>query len=101
MADLGRKYTCYSCHTKFYDLGKAVPLCPKCGADQRDADEAPVYTAPRSRSRAAVVEPPPPPVDDEETTPAATEGGEEGEEDFVAAEEDREEETDDDEEEEY
>ena len=49
MPDLGRKYTCYSCHTKFYDLGKPVPLCPKCGADQRDADEAPVYTAPRSR----------------------------------------------------
>ena len=49
MPDLGRKYTCYSCHTKFYDLGKPVPLCPKCGADQRDAEEAPVYTPTRSR----------------------------------------------------
>ena len=55
MPDLGRKYTCYSCHTKFYDLGKPEPLCPKCGADQRDADEAPVYTAPR---RSRVVEEP-------------------------------------------
>jgi uncharacterized protein (TIGR02300 family) len=57
--DLGRKYTCYSCHTKFYDLGKAVPICPKCGADQRDAEEAPVTTSSRGRgaSRAA-----PPPV---------------------------------------
>jgi hypothetical protein len=55
MPDLGKKYTCYSCHTKFYDLGKAVPLCPKCGADQRDAEEAPVVPASRSRSRAPVV----------------------------------------------
>jgi hypothetical protein len=55
MPDLGKKYTCYSCHTKFYDLGKAVPLCPKCGADQRDAEEAPAVPASRSRSRAAAV----------------------------------------------
>jgi len=57
MANLGHKYTCYSCHTKFYDLGKPVPTCPKCSADQRDAEEAPVYTAPRSR-RVVVVEEP-------------------------------------------
>jgi hypothetical protein len=47
MANLGRKYNCYSCHTKFYDMGKPAPTCPKCGADQREADEAPVYTSPR------------------------------------------------------
>jgi hypothetical protein len=56
MPELGKKYTCYSCHTKFYDLGKPVPLCPKCGADQRDADDAPSTPAPRSRAR-VVVEP--------------------------------------------
>ena len=55
MPELGKKYTCYSCHTKFYDLGKPIPLCPKCGADQRDAEEAPVVSTPRSRSRAPVV----------------------------------------------
>ena len=56
MPELGRKFNCYSCHTKFYDLGKAIPLCPKCGADQRDADEAPLITPSRSRaSRAAAV----------------------------------------------
>ncbi len=54
MPALGRKYTCYSCHTKFYDLGKPAPLCPKCGSDQREADEAPVVTSHRSR-RAPVV----------------------------------------------
>ena len=52
MPELGKKYTCYSCHTKFYDLGKAVPICPKCGADQRDAEDTPVATTSRSRSAA-------------------------------------------------
>ena len=94
MPELGKKYTCYSCHTKFYDLGKPVPLCPKCGADQRDADEAPVYTAPRSRR---VVEEPP---EEEEFTPAAgAETPDEEGEDFAPAEDDREEDTDDEEEE--
>ncbi|MDP9361052.1 MAG: FYDLN acid domain-containing protein [Acidobacteriota bacterium] len=55
MPDLGKKYTCYSCHTKFYDLGKPVPTCPKCGADQRDADEAPAAPTSRSRARVPVV----------------------------------------------
>ena len=76
MPELGKKYTCYSCHTKFYDLGKPVPLCPKCGADQRDADEAPVYTAPR---RGRVVEEPV--EEDEGFTPAATPDAAEGDED--------------------
>ena len=35
--DLGTKYVCYKCGTKFYDLKKPVPACPKCGADQREA----------------------------------------------------------------
>src|SRR5438045_8163128 len=65
MPELGKKYTCYSCHTKFYDLGKPEPICPKCGADQRDADEAPVVPTTRSR-RAAAAAPPPAPVEEVE-----------------------------------
>jgi hypothetical protein len=34
---LGEKYVCFSCGSKFYDLGKPEPRCPKCGADQREA----------------------------------------------------------------
>jgi len=93
MPELGRKYTCYSCHTKFYDLGKPVPLCPKCGSDQRDADEAPVYTAPRGRR---VVEEP---VDEEEITPAAPDAVEGDEEEGFAPAEDREAEPEEEEEE--
>jgi uncharacterized protein (TIGR02300 family) len=62
--DLGTKHTCFKCQTKFYDLRKPVPVCPKCGADQR---ESPALKAPpERRSRAAkVVEPVAPEVDEE------------------------------------
>lgn len=33
-AALGKRYTCFSCGAKFYDLNKPVALCPKCGTDQ-------------------------------------------------------------------
>ncbi|WP_078128926.1 TIGR02300 family protein [Leptospira alexanderi] len=31
---LGKKWTCHTCSTKFYDLNKEEKICPKCGADQ-------------------------------------------------------------------
>ena len=58
--DLGSKYVCFKCATKFYDMKKPDPLCPKCGADQR---ESPALKAPsegrRGRLAAApkVIEP--------------------------------------------
>ena len=103
MPDLGRKYTCYSCHTKFYDLGKPIPVCPKCGADQRDAEEAPPATSHRGRAaRAPVVEEAP--ADEEfpaEPEAAATEAGDEEEEDIIPAPEREEEAEEEEEEEEY
>jgi len=104
MPDLGKKYTCYSCHTKFYDLGKPVPTCPKCGADQRDADEAPSVPASRSRARAAAA--PLPVVEESSDEEFGAEGeaaaptGDEDEE--IIPEADRDEEpADDDEDEDY
>ncbi len=83
MPDLGRKYTCYSCHTKFYDLGKPIPICPKCGADQRDAEEAPVVTSHRGRARVVEV-----PVEEEfpaepEAAPVGESSESEEEEDII------------------
>lgn len=49
--NLGKKYVCYSCQTKYYDLGKPQPVCPKCGANPRDED----HPAPVTRGRRAVV----------------------------------------------
>lgn len=34
MADLGKRFKCYKCGTKFYDLNKPHPVCPSCGEDQ-------------------------------------------------------------------
>ena len=99
MPDLGRKYTCYSCHTKFYDLGKPIPLCPKCGADQRDAEDSP--TPAPSRGRRVVVEEPP---EEPEFTPESEAGETSEEEDEIespAREEEPAEEEEDEEEEEF
>lgn len=99
MPELGKKYTCYSCHTKFYDLGKPEPICPKCGSDQRDADEAPVITP--SRSRRVVEEPAEEPEFGNEPE-AAPAGGEDDEEEIIGSDDSREEESEDeDEDEEY
>jgi hypothetical protein len=57
MPDLGKKYTCYSCGAKFYNLNKPESICPKCGADQKDArsEEAPA-AAPRPARRSMMIE---------------------------------------------
>lgn len=38
---LGTRYACWQCGTKFYDLNKPEPACPKCGADPREAPKNP------------------------------------------------------------
>jgi uncharacterized protein (TIGR02300 family) len=61
--DLGTKHICFKCGTKFYDLKKPEPLCPKCGADQR---ESPALKAPapaERRQRRPPAEPKPPEVE--------------------------------------
>lgn len=45
---LGTKYECYSCSTKFYDLGKAQAICPNCGADQQNPDALAEQEMPRN-----------------------------------------------------
>ena len=57
---LGTKHTCYNCSTKFYDLGKNETICPKCGADQKNAAQAEspaVAQASRRKRKAEVVKP--------------------------------------------
>ena len=33
---LGKRYDCFKCNTKFYDLNRPVAVCPECAADQAD-----------------------------------------------------------------
>src|SRR5258706_13103105 len=98
MPELGKKYNCYSCHTKFYDLGKAVPTCPKCGADQRDSEEKPLITSHRGRR---VVEEPVEEPELPEPEAAAPEGDEDEEVVPETPEREAEEEDQDEEEEDY
>jgi len=37
---LGKKFTCYKCQGKFYDLNKLEAICPRCGVNQKDAPPA-------------------------------------------------------------
>ena len=55
--DLGTKHTCFKCGTRFYDLKKPAPVCPKCGADQR---ESPARKAPSAAERRRPAPKPPP-----------------------------------------
>lgn len=60
--DLGTKYTCFKCSTKFYDMKKPDPLCPKCGANQRESPAlkpAPEGRRGRLAAPAKVIEPEP------------------------------------------
>ena len=41
MTNLGKKWTCFSCSAKFYDFTKPEALCPKCGANQKEAPAKP------------------------------------------------------------
>ncbi len=45
---LGTKWVCYACETRFYDLKKPEPICPKCEADQR---ESPTFDKKATRSQ--------------------------------------------------
>ncbi len=56
-AELGAKFTCFKCGCKFYDLQAPEPLCPRCGADQRE-DPNP---DPRAAFMARLRRPSPPP----------------------------------------
>ena len=88
--DMGTKHTCFKCGVKFYDMKKPEPVCPKCGADQRESPALrPPDKAERKRAARAAVEEPAvveeeaaeeEPADDDEE--AAEEAPDEADEDF-------------------
>ncbi|MCU0701302.1 MAG: FYDLN acid domain-containing protein [Myxococcaceae bacterium] len=57
--DFGTKFVCFKCSTKFYDMKKPDPICPKCGADQREAASTRASESRRSRLAAVpkIIEP--------------------------------------------
>lgn len=82
--DMGTKYTCFKCDTRFYDLKRPEPLCPKCGADQREAAsiKPPEKTERRRAARAPLEEVEQELVEEEEEMASDEDFGEEPDEDF-------------------
>jgi hypothetical protein len=64
---LGSKYECFSCGTKFYDLGKSEAICPKCGSNQKDSvhAEAPTPGPTKRKRKTEVVKAVEPVVEDD------------------------------------
>jgi len=81
--DLGNKHACFKCGTKFYDLKRPAPLCPKCGADQREVPPAARLPPRKPAARPDAAEPDEPVLDaaGEEETPEEEGEEEEAEED--------------------
>jgi hypothetical protein len=76
----GKKFDCFDCEAKFYDLNKPDPVCPKCGADQRNKPlDGPSASAPKKakargrRSRAS--RPMAPLLDDDEAVDSREDEG--------------------------
>jgi uncharacterized protein (TIGR02300 family) len=84
---LGKKFTCYSCNTKFYDLNKPEKKCPKCGADQLAKPAIKSRLAALRQSEYEVEEEEEPVVEDDEILEEAEELEETEEEEVVAEEE--------------
>ena len=38
MPEMGEKHECPNCGTKFYDLGKPEPICPRCDLNLNEAE---------------------------------------------------------------
>jgi hypothetical protein len=62
--ELGNKHLCFKCGTKFYDFKKPEPICPKCGADQRQGPPPPKAPPAERRPKA---QPKPAPEEAERT----------------------------------
>jgi hypothetical protein len=52
--DLGKRYKCYKCGTKFFDLGRPQPLCPSCGEDQNNEETKRILKRKKKRRSAYV-----------------------------------------------
>ena len=79
--DLGNKFVCFKCATKFYDMKNPEPICPKCGANQKDSPANKPAESRRGRLSAVpkIIEPVEPVVTADDDIPAADDDEEEEE----------------------
>lgn len=50
-SSLGKKHTCFSCGCRFYDLGRADAVCPRCKSNQKMARQEDLKAAARGSRR--------------------------------------------------
>lgn len=58
MTKFGKKFTCWKCGAKFYDLNKPGPKCPKCASDPADDPNRGAVAAPPPSFGSELVEEP-------------------------------------------
>jgi uncharacterized protein (TIGR02300 family) len=54
VGNLGTRYKCYKCGTKFYDLNRPQPICSSCGEDQNNEETKRMLKRKRKRSMSKV-----------------------------------------------
>lgn len=74
--DLGTKWTCFKCGTKYYDMKKPDPVCPKCGARPQDNQSAKAGVINKKRLPPEVAEAPAVEADEEDEIPEEDTGDE-------------------------
>jgi hypothetical protein len=67
--DLGTKWTCFKCGTKYYDMKKPDPVCPKCGARPTDNPPGKSGVAEKKRAVREVAEVPAAEASDDDEVP--------------------------------
>ena len=80
--DFGNKFVCFKCATKFYDMKKPEPICPKCGANQKESPANRPAESRRGRLSATpkIIEPIEPVTTVDDDLPAAEDDEEEEDE---------------------
>ncbi len=79
--DWGKKHLCTSCGARYYDMGAALPTCPKCGTVE--ASEPPSKAKRDRKAKEAEISAPP------KSVPAAIKGNADAEDDDFDAEIDK------------
>lgn len=49
MGELGTRYKCFKCESKFYDLKRPDPICPICGENQNNKETKQLFKHKKKR----------------------------------------------------
>lgn len=87
-AELGTKCTCTGCNERFYDLNRALAVCPKCGAEQAPQKARTVWPSRGAAGSKRSYRPLEPVAAEEDAAPMTAVDDAEADDDAVDAEDD-------------